>query len=325
MLHRDSNKEKIISLATERFLREGFARISVDEISTDLVMSKKTFYKIFSSKEDLINQIMDRMMAEARGRLAHIVDSNKNFIEKLNDLMTFLGHQASRFSKAFQQDVQRHAPDIWNRMQEFRRQRIMSHFAHLLEQGVNDQTVVALNAMVNPAVLPFIEMRGGLKSVIVSSIGDQISKQLKTGQPIEVYSQTRSIVGSVRHLYEVGSNTAATLILLFSIIVPLTKALLVTWAVLIGNKNLQRRTLLFVEMIAKWSMADVFAVAVMIAYLAAQASQTTPGSPNSALISFDASFGIGFYFFAAYCVTSLTVQQLTARYLINVMEVPRSA
>ena len=167
MLHRDSNKEKIISLATERFLREGFARISVDEIATDLAMSKKTFYKIFSSKEDLINQIVDRIMAEARGRLARIVDSNKNFIEKLNDLMTFLGHQASRFSKAFQQDVQRHAPDIWNRMQEFRRQRIMSHFAHLLEQGVNEGFVRkdlnkqvfllaylgAVESIVNPSVL----------------------------------------------------------------------------------------------------------------------------------------------------------------------------
>ena len=35
-----------------------------------------------------------------------------------------------------------------------------------------------------------------------------------------------------------------------------------------------------VEAIAKWSMADVFVVALFIAYLAAQASQTPPGDPN---------------------------------------------
>jgi uncharacterized paraquat-inducible protein A len=164
-------------------------------------------------------------------------------------------------------------------------------------------------------MLPFLEGgQGGLKGAFVSAIGTQVSNQLKTGEPIEVYSQTRSIVGSVRHLYSVGSNTAATLILLFSIIVPLTKSLLVTWAVLQSQVERRRFTLFFVEMIAKWSMADVFAVAVMIAYLAAQASQSASGT---AIVVFDASFGIGFYWFAAYCLTSLAVQQFSARWLMR--------
>jgi paraquat-inducible protein A len=130
-----------------------------------------------------------------------------------------------------------------------------------------------------------------------------------------VYAQTRSIVGSVRHLYSVGSHTAATLILFFSIIVPLTKSLLVSWAVLQSDSARRQHALFFVEMIAKWSMADVFAVAVMIAYLAAQASQSADGS--IAIVVFDASFGSGFYWFAGYCLTSLAVQQITARWLMT--------
>jgi hypothetical protein len=110
---------------------------------------------------------------------------------------------------------------------------------------------------------------GGLKGMLVSSIGNEVTKSLASGAPVEVYQQTRSILGSVRHLYSVGSNLAATLILLFSVIVPFTKSLLVTWAVCQSNPGRRQSTLLFVEMIAKWSMADVFAVAVMIAYLAA--------------------------------------------------------
>ena len=100
------------------------------------------------------------------------------------------------------------------------------------------------------------------------------------------------------------------LILVFSIIVPLTKSLLVSWAVLQSNARPGRFTLRLVETIAKWSMADVFAVAVIIAYLAAQASQSAPGSTASAIVSFQASFGSGFYWFAGYCVTSIAVQQI---------------
>jgi hypothetical protein len=57
----------------------------------------------------------------------------------------------------------------------------------------------------------------------------------------------------------------------------------------------------------------VFAVALLIVFLAAQASQTTPGSSTPALVAFTAHFGAGFYWFAAYCLFSLATQQYTAR------------
>ena len=120
----------------------------------------------------------------------------------------------------------------------------------------------------------------------------------------------------MRHLYQVGSITAATLILLFSVLVPLTKSGLVLWAVFHRDALLRRKTLHLVEMIAKWSMADVFAVALFIAYLAARASQTMPGSATSA-VSFNASFGPGFYWFAGYCLVSLATQQITARWIMG--------
>jgi hypothetical protein len=188
----------------------------------------------------------------------------------------------------------------------------------ILEQGMTDSAINSFRPILNPAMMPLLESGpGGLKGTIVSAIGNQITGQLKTGAPIKVYEQTRSIVGSVQHLYSVGSNAAATLILFFSIIVPITKSLLVTWAVLQSNSDRRRRTLFFVEVIAKWSMADVFAVAVIIAYLAAQASQSPAGSAAASIVTFSASFGSGFFCFAAYCLTSLAVQQLSARWLIR--------
>jgi uncharacterized paraquat-inducible protein A len=156
---------------------------------------------------------------------------------------------------------------------------------------------------------------GGLRGSLVSRLSTQISTELKAGKEIEVYQQTRSILGSVRHLYSVGSVAAATLILLFSVLVPFIKALLVMWAVSHRDELRRARTLRFVEIIAKWSMADVFAVALIIAFLAAQASQAAGGSAT-ALVTFTATFGPGFYWFAAYCLFSLFVQQLTTRWIM---------
>jgi hypothetical protein len=185
----------------------------------------------------------------------------------------------------------------------------------LLEQGLSDSAVATFRPLLNPALLPMLDFSpGGLKGALVGTIGSQLGERLAAGPPIEVYRQTRSILGSVRHLYRVGSPTAASLILLFSVLVPFTKAGLVLWAVLHEDRVRRRRTLNFVEVIAKWSMADVFAVALFIAYLAARASQTPPGAgfvPQ--VVIFTATFGPGFYWFAGYCLVSLAVQQATAR------------
>jgi hypothetical protein len=52
----------------------------------------------------------------------------------------------------------------------------------------------------------------------------------------------------------------------------------------------------------------------IITYLAAQATQSPSGDPNAAppLVKFDAQFGPGFYWFAAYCLFALASQQYTA-------------
>ena len=157
---------------------------------------------------------------------------------------------------------------------------------------------------------------GDVRKVIIEKLAPQISAALqKNMTEVEVYEQTRSILGSVRRLYEVGSPVPATLILLFSVIVPFAKAALVAWALFIPNAALRLRTLRFVEAIAKWSMADVFVVALFIAYLAAKASATPTQGPDAAppLVAFNAHFGAGFYWFAAYCLFSLASQQITVR------------
>jgi hypothetical protein len=186
----------------------------------------------------------------------------------------------------------------------------------MLERGLDDDTVGALKSLMNPAVVGLIEATGGdLRQMIIEKVTPSLTASLTNNiEEVEVFQQTRSIVGSVRRLYEVGSPVPATLILLFSVVVPLAKTVLVGWAVFVADGERRRRTLAFVETIAKWSMADVFVVALFITYLAAMASQSAPAA-GPPLVAFTAAFGAGFYWFAAYCLLSLASQQFTARVL----------
>jgi|SRR5687768_989779 len=186
----------------------------------------------------------------------------------------------------------------------------------VLDKGLDEGTMATLKSLMNPGMLALVQATGGdLKKMIIEQLAPRLSEALKTGVgEVEVYTQTRSILGAVRNLYDVGSPIPATLILLFSVIVPLAKALLVVGATFTREAALRQRILGFVTAIGKWSMADVFVVALFITYLAAEATQTTPGQATAApLMAFDATFGPGFYWFAAYCLFSLASQQYTAR------------
>ena len=185
----------------------------------------------------------------------------------------------------------------------------------MLEQGLNDDTIATLRKMMNPNVLAMLQLTGGdLRKTVIDQLGPKLTEALQKGVgEVEVYTQTRSILGAVRNLYDVGSWLPATLILLFSVVVPVTKSALVTWAVFIRDAASRQRVLDFVEAIAKWSMADVFVVALFITYLAAIATQSAPAGSDPPLVAFAATFGPGFYWFLAYCVFSLGSQQYTAR------------
>lgn len=185
----------------------------------------------------------------------------------------------------------------------------------MLDKGLNDETIATLKKMINPNVLAMLQLTGGdLKKTIVGQLGPKLTEALqKDVGDVEVYAETRSIVGAIRNLYDVGSPLPATLILLFSVVVPLTKSGLVTWAVFTGDRDRRQRVLDFVETIGKWSMADVFVVALFITFLAAAATQRAAAGESPALVAFEAIFGPGFYWFLGYCLISLASQQYTAR------------
>jgi uncharacterized paraquat-inducible protein A len=113
------------------------------------------------------------------------------------------------------------------------------------------------------------------------------------GNTREIFRETQSIVESVRNLFESGNVFVGALILLFSILVPLIKAVLLG-VVLLTQKPATRDTLArVVRSISKWSMADVFVVGIFIAFMAA-----------NALDNLDAVAGEGLYYFASYCLIS---------------------
>ena len=146
---------------------------------------------------------------------------------------------------------------------------------------------------------------------IMTSLVEQLVSQLDVHGEVPAYNKTRSILGTVQELYDGRQWLVAFLIALFSIIVPVTKSLLMIFSFMMLDKASSVSDKI-IRFISKWSMADVFVVAIIVAFLAANATQQT-----EKLFSLEAEFGEGFYYFLGYCLLSILSMQVMAVKLDN--------
>ncbi len=139
---------------------------------------------------------------------------------------------------------------------------------------------------------------------------------------VTVYEQTRSILGTVQELWRSDDYLVSFLILLFSIIVPVAKASTLLASFHTKNAALRQRLVRVVDSIGKWSMADVFVVAVFLAFLATrdqvQANTfTVPILIQQVEVAMEthltSTLGPGFYFFLGYCLLSIAWTQMLQR------------
>ncbi|MBW7887021.1 MAG: TetR/AcrR family transcriptional regulator [Bacteroidetes bacterium] len=128
-------KERIIDLAEERFLFSGFNKVTLDELSGELGISKKTMYKFFPSKNILVKTVVQMLMKSFEKQVTAITISEKPVIQKLAELMLFVGKMTGRFSRAFQSDIQRFTPVLWKEVDKFRTEMISSRVALIIDEA----------------------------------------------------------------------------------------------------------------------------------------------------------------------------------------------
>lgn len=115
--------------------------------------------------------------------------------------------------------------------------------------------------------------------------------------------ESKGIITTIHKLYSVDNYFIASLLLLFSVLLPVLKIVLSLIALQLEHSSMRRASVLLVKIIGRWSMTDVFVVAVLLAFLTADTAQVT-----------DATLGPGLYFFAGYGLLSIAAGQMMIGY-----------
>jgi len=98
--------------------------------------------------------------------------------------------------------------------------------------------------------------------------------------------ESKTIIGTIEHLYHNGNYPVAIVILLFSILVPLLKTLSMLAVVIWKEFNIAKKLVALFKHLGKWSMLDVFVVSLLLVYLSAGSSENSYSEIESGLYIF---------------------------------------
>src|ERR1039457_3209774 len=108
----NNDREKILKTASDVFFTRGFYKIPVDDIASLLKMSKKTIYKYFATKEDLVREVAYLFIKTHSSNIANIINSEYNAVEKLFYIFKYLGNMLININEKWFSDIQTQAPEI---------------------------------------------------------------------------------------------------------------------------------------------------------------------------------------------------------------------
>ncbi len=132
-----------------------------------------------------------------------------------------------------------------------------------------------------------------------------IHKQVNYLGDVILSYESKTIVGTIEHLYSSHNYPVALIILLFSVVVPFIKSLLMLIIAIFKEFHIANKLISIFKHLGKWSMLDVFVVSLLLVYLSVGSSQNSYSEIEN-----------GLYLFLIYVILSLInsiiVERLTA-------------
>jgi AcrR family transcriptional regulator len=127
---------RILQVAERLFLDFGYVRFTMDQLALEMGMSKKTLYKHYVSKDDLLGQVLDARSARLEVEMsAYTARTGPDFERTLVEFVEYVVERFAEVSEPFLQDVRRSSPELFRKIEAFREQAIPRHVEAILVQG----------------------------------------------------------------------------------------------------------------------------------------------------------------------------------------------
>lgn len=117
------------------FLRLGFKSVTMDEVARQLKMSKKTLYKYFSDKNDLVAQTIQLGIEKDKEQIRALNSQSENAVEELLLVSKYIAQKTRQVHPSIFFDLEKYYPESWQLFTRFREEYTYQCMMDNLERG----------------------------------------------------------------------------------------------------------------------------------------------------------------------------------------------
>lgn len=110
--------EKILNKASELFLNLGFKSVTMDDIATNLGISKKTLYKHFNNKTCLVDKVTEYLFGNISTGIDSVCAMDLNPIAEIFEIKNLMMQHLKDEKSSPQHQLQKYYPGIFNTLKK---------------------------------------------------------------------------------------------------------------------------------------------------------------------------------------------------------------
>lgn len=135
----DKKKLDIIERSSLIYLKYGIKSVTMDDLASQLGMSKKTIYKYFEDKNDLINTIILRTLNFEEKMCFKIQNKSENALEALIEISKMVIQRLNNVNPTIFFDLQKHHNEAWQTLEKHKWNFVLNAVRNNINRGINEK------------------------------------------------------------------------------------------------------------------------------------------------------------------------------------------
>ena len=129
-------KDKILETALHLFFRYGIKAITMDDIAKEMGISKKTIYKFFTEKDDIVNALMEENIKKNEAAIKEFHQKANDPIHELILISQMMEKKYTEINPVFFHDLIKQYTKAAAQFEKFRKDCVQQHFKQNIIEGI---------------------------------------------------------------------------------------------------------------------------------------------------------------------------------------------
>lgn len=135
----NAKKIELLQKAGAIFMRYGIKSVTMDEMASQLGISKKTLYQHFNDKNDLVNQVLQGKINLDKQACCYAENQSLNAIDEMIQTSHFLMDAFSNINPAVFFDLKKYHQDTWMMLEKHKKEFVYDIIKTNIERGKREE------------------------------------------------------------------------------------------------------------------------------------------------------------------------------------------